>query len=106
VEELQQRYKNASKITAGVIFGSGDGILGEYARDKVIHRQKNREEKDTAAANKKKTELTKLINQYKRIKVNMSKQRFKWTIAKLNIAIKCKQLQGESMPKGKEAPLT
>ena len=36
----------------------------------------------------------------------MSKQGFKWTIAKLNIAIKCKRLQGKSMPKGKEALLT
>jgi hypothetical protein len=75
VEELQQRYKDAPKITAGIIFGSGDGILGEYARDKVmICGQKVREEKDAAVANNKKTDLTKLINQYKRIKVDMSKQ--------------------------------
>ena len=36
----------------------------------------------------------------------MPKQGFKWTIAKLNIAIKCKKFQGESMPTGKEALLT
>ena len=59
--------------------------------------------KDAAAANKKKTELTKLINQYKRIKIEMSKQDFKWTIAKLNIGIKCKKFQGKSMPKEIEA---
>lgn len=106
VEEMQQRYKDVPWITAGAIFGAGDGILGEYARDKVIRRRKVREEIDTAAANKKKPELTKLINQYKRIKIEMPKQGFKWTIAKLNIAIKCKKFQGESMPTGKEALLT
>jgi hypothetical protein len=76
MEELQQRYKDASRITTGVIFGAGDRILGEYAREEVMRRQKVREEKDAVAANKKKTELN------KRIKIEMSKQGFKLTICK------------------------
>ena len=72
----------------------------------MIRRRKVREEIDAAVANKMKPELTKLINQYKRIKIEMPKQGFKWTIAKLKIAIKCKKFQGKSMPNGKEALLT
>jgi hypothetical protein len=94
------------RISASIICGASDRILGEYARDKIMHRQIIREEKETAAANKKKRELTTMIKQYKRIKISMPKQGFKWTISKLNIANKCKELQGESMPKEKEALLT
>ncbi len=89
MEKLQQRYTDTPRITAGVIFGAGGRILGEYARDNVICRQKVREEKDAAAANKKNTELTKLIDQY--IKIEMSKQGFARSF-KANPCLKGKKL--------------
>ena len=36
VEELKKRYKSARRLTSNVIFGSVDGMLGEYARDEAI----------------------------------------------------------------------
>jgi hypothetical protein len=47
-----------------------------------------------------------MVGEYKNLKVNMSKENFKWTIAKLNITIKCKMcLDNKPRPKGKEALL-
>jgi hypothetical protein len=55
---------------------------------------------------KKKKELPKMVGEYKHLKVDRSKENFKWTIAKLNIAIKCKtHLDDKPRPKGKEALL-
>jgi hypothetical protein len=89
-KEYQMRYKSAPRITSNVIFGTGDGILGEYARDEAICRWKVRLEKDTAACRKKKKGLTKLLIEHNKFKVNMSKEDLKWTISKLALAIKCK----------------
>jgi hypothetical protein len=58
-EEYQRRYKSAPRLTSNVIFGTGDGIFSEYARDNAFCRQKVRLEKDAAACRKKKKELTK-----------------------------------------------
>jgi hypothetical protein len=105
-KEYQRRYKPAPRLPSNVIFGAGDGILGKYARDNAIRRQKGRLEKDAVACRKKKKELTKMVGEYKYLKVDMSKENFKWTITKLNIAIKCKtRLDDIPRPKGKEALL-
>jgi hypothetical protein len=97
--EFQRRYMAASRLTFNVIFGAGDGILGDYARDDVIRRRNVRLEKDAAACMKKKKELTKLVGE-------VNKADFKWTIAKLNIAIRCKTLpDNKARPTGKEALL-
>jgi len=47
-----------------------------------------------------------LVGDYNKLKVDMSKEDFKWTIAKLLIAIKCKTHPDDKpRPKGKEALL-
>ena len=105
-EEFQRRYMAAPRLTSNVIFGAGDGILGDYARDDAICRRNVRLEKDAAACMKKKKELTKLVGEYNKLKIDMSKADFKWTIAKLNIAIRCKTLpDNKARPTGKEALL-
>ena len=104
--EFQRRYMAAPRLTFNVIFGAGDGKLGDYVRDDVIHRRNVRQEKDAAACMKKKKELTKLVGKYYKLKIDMSKADFKWTIAKLNIAIRCKTLpDNKARPTGKEALL-
>ena len=105
-EEFQRRYMAAPRLTSNVIFGAGDGILGDYARDDAIRRRNVRLKKDAAACMKKKKELTKLVGEYNKLKIDMSKADFKWTIAKLNIAIRCKTLpDNKARPTGKEALL-
>jgi hypothetical protein len=44
-KEYQRRYKSAPRLTSNVIFGADDGILGKYARDDSIRRQKVRLER-------------------------------------------------------------
>ncbi len=105
-KEFQRRYMAAPRLTFNVIFGTGDGILGDYARDNAICRQNVRLEKDAAASMKKKKELSKLVGEYNKLKIDMSKADFKWIIAKLNIAIRCKTLPDDkAMPTQKEALL-
>jgi hypothetical protein len=106
VEELKKRYKSARRLTSNVIFGSGDGMLGEYARDEAICRRQNRIEKMDAAIQKKKQDLTDALVAYQKLKSDMLKPNFKWTIDRLKIAIKVKTLPGDkARPTTKEALL-
>ena len=56
-EELKKRYKESSFLTAGQVFGNGNGRLRVEARDKVIHRNEARKNKDAAVVSRKKTKL-------------------------------------------------
>jgi len=106
VEELKKRYKSAPRLTKNVIFGSGDGMLGEYARDEAIRRRQDRIDKMDAAIQKKKQDLTEALEAYQKLKSDMLKPNFKWTIDKLKIAIKVKTLPGDkARPTTKEALL-
>jgi hypothetical protein len=63
-------------------------------------------EKDAVACRKKKKKLTKNVGEYNNLKVDMSKENFKWTNAKIIIAIKFKMHPDDKpRPKGKEALL-
>jgi hypothetical protein len=44
-EELKKRYKESSFLTAGQVFGNGNGRLGVETRDKVIRRNEARKDK-------------------------------------------------------------
>ena len=37
-EELRSRYKEATRLTAGVVYGKGDGRLGPKIRDAVCQQ--------------------------------------------------------------------
>jgi hypothetical protein len=105
-EELLTRYKSSQRLTSNVIFGSGDGMLGDYARDEAIRRRKVRVDKEAAACMKRKKELTKLVGEYKEIKADMLNAGFKWNVQKLTKAIRCKTLPGDAQrPTTKEALL-
>ena len=55
-EELMRRYKEASRFTAGTVFGIGDGMLGPEVRDEVIRCNQARDARTaTVTANKKAT---------------------------------------------------
>ena len=65
VKELNKRYKSAKRLTSNVMFVSGDGMLGEYARDEAIHWRQNRIDKMDAVIQKKKQDFTKALVAYK-----------------------------------------
>jgi len=107
-EELKARYKQASRLTSNVIFGSGDGTLGPYARDEAIRRRQARIDKVNAGMQKKKLDLSKSLEAYLKLKLepNYGNPDFKWTVPKLKIAIKVKKLPGDkALPSSKEALL-
>ena len=52
-EELKKRYKESSFLTAGQVFGNGNGRLGVEARDEVIRRNEARKDKEAAVASRK-----------------------------------------------------
>ena len=48
LDVLKSRYKEAKHLTTGVVFGKGDGILGEQVRGDVICRNEARKAKANA----------------------------------------------------------
>ena len=94
--------------SSNVIFGSGDGTLGPYARDEAIRRRQARIDKVNAGLQKKKLDLSKSLEAYLKLKLepNYGNPDFKWTVPKLKIAIKVKKLPGDkALPSSKEALL-
>jgi hypothetical protein len=55
-EELKKHYKNARRVTGGVITGIGNGRLGEEVRDEIISRNTAKEALVEASKAKTKTE--------------------------------------------------
>ena len=81
-------------------------MLGEYARDEAIRRRQNRIDKMDTVIQKKKQDLTKALEAYQKLKLDIMKPNFSWTIDKLKIAIKVKTLPGDkARPTTKETIL-
>ncbi len=100
-EELRKRYKESSFLTAGQVFGHGNGRLGEEVRDKVIRRSKARKDKEAAVESRKKMKLRELILSAKVIKDKMKSKKFKLTGKDLFVLVRYKCMKGDQpMPKG------
>jgi hypothetical protein len=56
-DDLKKRYKESSFLTAGQVFGHGNGRLGAEVRDEVIRRNEARREKEAAVVSRKKMKL-------------------------------------------------
>ncbi len=70
-EELKKRYKESSFLTAGQVFGHGNGRLGVEARDEVIRRNEARKAMEAAVESRKKTKLRELISSVGEVKDRM-----------------------------------
>ena len=60
IERLRELYASSRKMTAGVVFGTGNGMLQEEVRDEVRARELRKASKLNAAARKKKKDLWEL----------------------------------------------
>ncbi len=66
-----KRYKDSPFLTAGQVFGNGNGCLGAEVRDEVICRNEARKEKEAGIISRKKMKLWVLISRVKVIKDDM-----------------------------------
>ena len=100
-EELRKRYKESSFLTAGQVFGHGNGRLGEEVRDEVIRRNEARKDKEAAVESRKKMKLRELISSAKVIKDKMKSKKIKLTGKDLLVLVRYKRMKGDQpMPKG------
>jgi hypothetical protein len=100
-EELRKRYKESSFLTAGQVFGHGNGRLGEEVHDKVIRRSKARKDKEAAVESRKKMKLGELILSANVIKDKMKSKKFKLTGKDLLVLVRYKRMKGDQpMPTG------
>ncbi len=100
-EDLRKRYKESSFLTAGQVFGHGNGRLGEEVRDEVICRNKARKDKKAAVELRKKMKLRELISTAKVIKDKMKSKKFKLAGKDLLVLVRYKRMKGDQpMPKG------
>ncbi len=106
-EELRERYKESFFLTAGQVFGYGNGRLGEEVCDEVIHRNEARKDKEAAVELRKKTKLKELISSAKVIEDKMNSKKFKLTSKDLLVLVRYKCTKGDQpIPKGVAALLT
>ena len=91
-EELNKRNKESSFLTAGQVFGNGNGRLGVEARDEVICRNEARKEKEAAIVSRKKTKLRELISSAKAI---MKSKTYKLNGKELLVLVRYKHAKGD-----------
>ena len=103
-EELQKRYKDSSRLTAGTAFDRGNGMLGPELRDEVIKRRNAKRANDKTKAKKKEDGGRLIVHIGRRVLHESKKKGFTWTGAKLKDAIKYKRLKNDkrAMPTLKE----
>ena len=108
-EVLEKRYSEAGRMTSGVVFGQGDGVLGKAVRDEVIKRDLARTALLDANAAAKKRRLRKIIKEAKEVIAEMTKEKrkFKWTNGKLTKMCKYKKIPSDAaLPTKKDLLLT
>ena len=94
-EELKKRYKESSFLTAGQVFGNGNGQLGVEARDEVICRNEARKDKEAAVVSRKKMKLQGLILKAKVIKDKMKSKTYKLNGKELLVLVRYKHVKGD-----------
>ena len=89
-------------MSAGRVFGSGDGRIGTEVRDEVIRRDEARKDKESAVSLRKKTQFLELITLAKLIKAEMKLNTFKLISDKLRVLVTYKKIKGDAgIPLGK-----
>jgi hypothetical protein len=102
-----KQYKDSPFLTAGQVFGNGNGRLGAEVCDEVICRNEAGKEKEAGVVSRKKMKLQELISRVKVIKDEMKGNIYKLTIDKLRLLVTYKQTKEDAaIPSGKAALLT
>ena len=97
-----KRYKDSPFLTAGQVFGNGNGRLGAEVRDEVIRRNEARKEKEAGVVSRKKMKLRELISRVKEIKDDMKGKNYKLTVDKLCLLVTYKKTKEDAaIPSGK-----
>jgi hypothetical protein len=105
-DELRKRYKDSHFLTAGQVFGLGNGCLGKEVHDEVIRRNEARKEKEAGIVSRKKSKLRDLISRAKLIKDKLKDKNYKLTIDNLRLLVAYKKRKGDAaIPSGKAALL-
>jgi hypothetical protein len=94
-EELKKRYKESSFLTAGQVFGHGNGRLGVEARDEVIRRNEARKAKEASVESRKKTKLRELISSAREVKDRMKSNTYKSNRKDLLVLVRYKHAKGD-----------
>ena len=90
-EELLSRYSGAKRFTAGIVFGVGNGHLGEEVMNEVIRRRAATPNKARADEEDKKKRLRELKSVVKSIR----KKKGKMTVKDMQALIKWKKQPGD-----------
>ena len=102
-DELKKRYKEARRMTAGMVFGEGNGHLGKEVRDEVVRRNQRRKEKAANVAASKKAALRNLQREVEDIRASMKQPNFKFTLKNLRPLIKWKRRpEDKALPSRKD----
>ena len=101
-EELTNIYSNAKRLTAGEVFGNGNGRLGPEIRDAVVARKQAADQHDAAKEAKNKARLRELWKKVRKVRREMKKTDFTWTNDKLKVMIQWKKIKSDKkMPTDK-----
>lgn len=105
-EELTKVYSNAKRVTAGEVFGNGNGRLGEEVRDAVVARNLAADQHEATKAANRKARLRELWKKVKTVRREMKKKNFKWTNKKLQVLCQWKKNSSDKkMPSDKKGLL-
>jgi hypothetical protein len=105
-EELTNVYSKAKRLTAGEVFGNGNGRLGKEVRDAVVARNRAADQREAMQAANKKARLRELWKKVKKVRHEMKKKDFKWTIKKLQALCQWKKIPSDKkMPSDKKGLL-
>jgi hypothetical protein len=94
-EELIQQYKDSKFLSAGQVFGNGNGPLSTEVCNEVIHRNEARREKEAAVVSRKKTKLQELISSAIVVKDKMKSKTYKLNRKDLLVLVRYKHSKGD-----------
>ena len=92
---LKSRYREAKRMTAGVVFGRGDGVFGIQIRDEVIHRNATRKAKAKATKANNKKNVRELAAKVDDIRDEMASPPFVMLNKHLETLIRYKTRKGD-----------
>ncbi len=95
-DELRKQYKDSQFLTAGQVFGLGNGRLGKEVHDEVIRRNEARKEKEAGVVSREKSKLRDLISRAKLIKDKMKDKNYKLTADNLCLLVAYKKWKGDA----------
>jgi hypothetical protein len=103
---MSHRQFDSPFLTAGQVFGNGNGRLGAEVCNEDICRNEARKEKGADIVSRKKMKLWKLISRVKVIKDEMKCKNYKLTVDKLCLLVTYKKTKEDvAIPSGKAALL-